>query len=82
MDREPARDAVLHRGAFDVIAKPVDPTETVAGIQIALWQARLLAGALPKKRSAFNAQCRLVPDISLSICGGASQAPDKTKPVI
>ena len=45
MDREPARDVLLHRGAFDVIAKPVDPTETVASIQIALWQARLLAGA-------------------------------------
>jgi len=41
-DCESARDDLLHRGVFDMIAKPVDATEALASIRIALWQARFL----------------------------------------
>src|SRR5690242_4883599 len=37
-----ARKALLYRGAFDVITKPIDPTEALSSIRIALWQARFL----------------------------------------
>jgi DNA-binding response OmpR family regulator len=41
-DCESARVDLRHRGVFDVIAKPVDPTEALASIRLALWQARFL----------------------------------------
>lgn len=37
-DREPARSALLHREAFDIIAKPFDPLEALTSIQTAQWQ--------------------------------------------
>ena len=37
-----ARDALLHKGAFDFLAKPVDPPEALASIRMALWQAQFL----------------------------------------
>jgi hypothetical protein len=59
MDREPARDVLLHRGAFDVIAKPVDPTETIASIQIALWQAQFLRLLTQRERALCQFQRHL-----------------------
>ncbi len=35
-----ARDLLLTREAFDVIAKPVDEVEALSSIRLALWQAR------------------------------------------
>lgn len=58
-DREPARDALLHRGAFDVITKPVDPTDALASIQVALWQARFLTLLTQQKPVVFQLQRHL-----------------------
>ncbi|MGC4099409.1 MAG: hypothetical protein QM706_20080 [Nitrospira sp.] len=41
-DLEPAHDALLHEGAFDVIVKPIDPINASASIRVALWQAQFL----------------------------------------
>lgn len=41
-ERELARDALLGHGAFDMIAKPIQPTEAVGSLQLALWQGRFL----------------------------------------
>jgi len=41
-DIEPAHNLLLHRGAFDVIAKPVDDAEVLSSVRVALWQARFL----------------------------------------
>lgn len=37
-----AHDALLHEGAFDVIAKPIDPINASASLRIALWQSQFL----------------------------------------
>jgi DNA-binding NtrC family response regulator len=58
-DREPARDALLHRGAFDVITKPVDPTDALASIQVALWQARFLTLLTQQEPVVFQLQRHL-----------------------
>ena len=58
-DREPARDALLHRGAFDVITKPVDQTDALASIQIALWQARFLTLLTQQEPVVFQLQRHL-----------------------
>jgi DNA-binding NtrC family response regulator len=41
-DVDSAREALIYRGAFDVIAKPIHHTEALASIRVALWQARFL----------------------------------------
>ncbi|MGC4096990.1 MAG: hypothetical protein QM706_07725 [Nitrospira sp.] len=58
-DREPARDALLHRGVFDVITKPIDPTDALASVQIALWQARFLSLLTQQEPVAFKIQRHL-----------------------
>ena len=64
MDCKPAHDALLHRGAFDVIAKPVDPTEALASIRISLWQAQFLGLLTQRERivSQFERHLAAYPD--------------------
>ncbi|MDK2742381.1 MAG: hypothetical protein H8K03_06985 [Nitrospira sp.] len=53
-DIEPARDCLLRRGAFDVIAKPVDDVEVLTSVRIALWQARFLRLLTERERVLSN----------------------------
>src|SRR5262249_33449616 len=55
-DIEPARDCLLRRGAFDVIAKPVDDLEALTSVRIALWQARFLRLLTQRERVLSNFQ--------------------------
>lgn len=41
-DVDSAHEALLHRGAFDVITKPLYPAEALNSIRVALWHARFL----------------------------------------
>ena len=59
VNREPVHDALLYRGAFDVIAKPLDPTDALASIKIALWQARFLGLLTQRERTALQLQRHL-----------------------
>lgn len=56
---EPARHALLHLGAFDVIAKPVHPTEALESIRLALWQAQFLRLLTQRERIVFQFECHL-----------------------
>ena len=49
-DHGPARAALLHREAFDIIAKPFDPLEVLTSIQTALWQFRFLGLLTQRER--------------------------------
>jgi DNA-binding response OmpR family regulator len=59
VDREAAHDALLHRGAFDIITKPVDLTEALASIRVALWQARFLRLLTQRERRVCQFQGHL-----------------------
>ena len=59
VDRETAHDALLHRGAFDIITKPVDLTEALASIRVALWQARFLRLLTQRERRVCQFQGHL-----------------------
>ena len=59
MDREAAHDALLHREAFDIITKPVDLTEALASIRVALWQARFLRLLTQRERRVCQFQGHL-----------------------
>ena len=64
VDREAAHDALLHREAFDIIRKPVDLTEALASIRVALWQARFLRLLTQRERRVcqFQGHLRAYPE--------------------
>lgn len=64
VDREAAHDALLHREAFDIITKPVDLTEALASIRVALWQARFLRLLTQRERRVcqFQGHLRAYPE--------------------
>ncbi len=64
IDIEPARDCLLHRGAFDVIAKPVDDVEALTSVRIALWQARFFQLLTQRERvlSSFHRHIEDYPE--------------------
>ena len=50
-DVDAAREALLYRGAFDVITKPLHPSDALSSIRVALWQARLLRLLTQRERA-------------------------------
>ena len=50
-DVEAAREALLDRGAFDVITKPMDATDALNSIRVALWQSRFLRLLTQRERA-------------------------------
>ena len=59
-EREFARDALLRKGAFDILAKPVEPTDALASIRIALWQAHFLRLLTLRERIVSQFEYHLV----------------------
>ena len=59
-EREFARDVLLHKGAFDILAKPVEPTEALASIRMALWQAHFLRLLTQRERIVSQFEYHLV----------------------
>lgn len=58
-DCELACDALLDYGAFDMIARPVQPTEALRNLQLALWQQRLLGLVTRRERVLSEFECHL-----------------------
>lgn len=58
-DCELARDALLDYGAFDIIARPVQPTEALRSLQLALWQERFLGLVTQRERVLSEFECHL-----------------------
>lgn len=60
---ELARDALLNRRAFDVLAKPIDSTEALTTVRMALWQARFLKLLTQRDRvlSTFQRHLEVYP---------------------
>lgn len=50
-DVDTAREALLRRGAFDVITKPIQPTEAFSSVRLALWETRLLRLLMQRERA-------------------------------
>jgi len=58
-DHELARDALLEHGVFDMIAKPVQPTEAVGSLQLAVWQGRFLGLVTQQEHVLSHFECHL-----------------------
>ena len=59
VDRELALDALLHRGAFDIIAKPVNLTEARPSLHLALWHGQFLRLLTQRERLLSHFQRHL-----------------------
>src|SRR5262249_4104195 len=58
-DVDVAREALLRRGAFDVITKPIHLTDALTSIRVALWEARLLRLLTQRERALEQIQRHL-----------------------